>query len=56
MVALVGPAMAAVAQEFDLPWFEDSAALADWFWVQDWAGKTIFVKGSRGNQLERLLT
>lgn len=54
-VILTGPAMQAVAAEFDRPWFADSALLAAWFWEQDWADKTIFVKGSRGNQLERLL-
>lgn len=54
-VILVGQDMADVAREFDRPWFADSVALADWFWSQDWTGKTVFVKGSRGNQLERLL-
>jgi UDP-N-acetylmuramoyl-tripeptide--D-alanyl-D-alanine ligase len=54
-VVLIGPAMAAAAQEFDRPWFADSEALSAWFWQQDWAGMTVFVKGSRGNRLERLL-
>ncbi|MEM6769216.1 MAG: UDP-N-acetylmuramoyl-tripeptide--D-alanyl-D-alanine ligase [Bacteroidota bacterium] len=54
-VLLVGTAMEAVAAEFNRPWFADSKALADWFWRQDWTGKTVFVKGSRGNKLERLL-
>ena len=54
-VLLTGEAMAAAAKEFDRPWFEDSAALNDWFWEQNWNGKTVFVKGSRGNKLERLL-
>ena len=44
-----------VAREFDRPWFADSTALAAWFWQQNWDGKTVFVKGSRGNRLERLL-
>ena len=54
-VLLVGPAMAETAREFGRPWFKDSAELSEWFWRQSWAGKTIFVKGSRGNKLERLL-
>ncbi|MFT5998971.1 MAG: UDP-N-acetylmuramoyl-tripeptide--D-alanyl-D-alanine ligase [Neolewinella sp.] len=54
-VVLVGPAMAAAAREFDRPWFADSEALNAWFWQQDWADITVFVKGSRGNRLERLL-
>lgn len=55
-VVLVGTAMEAAAREFDRPWFADSASLAAWFWQQDWSGTTVFVKGSRGNRLERLLT
>lgn len=55
-VLLVGPAMEAAAKEFNRPWFEGSTALAEWFWKQRWSGKTVFVKGSRGNQLERILT
>lgn len=54
-VLLVGAAMQEVAREFDRPWFVDSSQLATWFWKQDWTGKTVFVKGSRGNQLEQLL-
>ena len=54
-VILVGSATESVAREFDRPWFPDSQALAAWFWRQDWAGKTVFVKGSRGNRLEKLL-
>lgn len=54
-VLLVGNAMKAAATEFDRPWFPDSTAIAAWFWKQDWKGKTIFVKGSRGNRLEKLL-
>ena len=54
-VVLTGPAMEAPAREFDRPWFANSTALAEWFWGRDWTGKTIFVKGSRGNKLERLL-
>lgn len=54
-VLLVGKAMEAVADEFNRPWFADSQQLATWFWRQNWAGKTVFVKGSRGNQLEKLL-
>lgn len=54
-VLLTGAAMAAAATEFSRPWFPDSAALTDWFWQQNWDGKTVFVKGSRGNKLERLL-
>lgn len=54
-VIFVGAEMEAVAREFDRPWFADSKSLATWFWKQSWAGKTIFVKGSRGNKLEELL-
>lgn len=54
-VLLTGEAMEKVAKEFDRPWFKDSTALSEWFWKQDWSGKTVFVKGSRGNKLERLL-
>lgn len=54
-VLLVGDAMAAAAGEFDRPWFKDSTALRKWFWKQEWSGKTVFVKGSRGNRLEALL-
>ena len=54
-VLLVGPALKHVAREFNRPWFADSAALAEWFWARDWSGQTVFVKGSRGNRLERLL-
>ncbi|NJB86997.1 UDP-N-acetylmuramoyl-tripeptide--D-alanyl-D-alanine ligase [Lewinella marina] len=54
-VLLVGREMAEVAREFDRPHFADSGQLAEWFWQQEWAGKKVFVKGSRGNRLERLL-
>ncbi|MEM9261243.1 MAG: cyanophycin synthetase, partial [Bacteroidota bacterium] len=54
-VVLVGSAMKAVAEEIERPWFADSDQLAKWFWRQDWTGKTVFVKGSRGNRLEQLL-
>ncbi|MEL7163568.1 MAG: cyanophycin synthetase, partial [Bacteroidota bacterium] len=54
-VLLVGPAMKPVAEEFSRPWFPDSTALHAWFWGEDWSGKTVFVKGSRGNRLEALL-
>ncbi|WP_116128069.1 UDP-N-acetylmuramoyl-tripeptide--D-alanyl-D-alanine ligase [Lewinella sp. IMCC34183] len=54
-VLLVGAEMEDVAREFDRPHFVDSRLLAEWFWAQDWSGKRIFVKGSRGNRLERLL-
>jgi UDP-N-acetylmuramoyl-tripeptide--D-alanyl-D-alanine ligase len=54
-VILVGQEMKNVAREFDRPWFENSSQLAAWFWDQDWSGKTVFVKGSRGNKLEQLL-
>lgn len=55
MVVLVGEAMREVAGEFNRPWFPDSLSLKEWFRGQDWAGKTVFVKGSRGNRLEVLL-
>lgn len=55
-VILVGQEMKDVAREFDRPWFANSQQLSAWFWDQNWAGKTIFVKGSRGNKLEALLT
>ncbi|MCP9237514.1 UDP-N-acetylmuramoyl-tripeptide--D-alanyl-D-alanine ligase [Lewinella sp. JB7] len=54
-VLLVGAEMKSVAEEFERPYFTSSTELADWFWRQDWSGKTIFVKGSRGNRLEALL-
>jgi len=54
-VVLTGEAMADAAKEFDRPWFKSSTELSDWFWEQNWTGKTVFVKGSRGNKLERLL-
>ncbi len=54
-VILVGGAMESVAKEFDRPWFSDSDQLTAWFWQQNWEGKTVFVKGSRGNKLEKLL-
>lgn len=54
-VVLVGEGMQAVAAEFARPWFANSTELAKWFWAQDWSGKTVFVKGSRGNRLEQLL-
>ncbi len=55
-VLLVGEEMAPVAREFDRPYFRNSEALAEWFWTQEWAGKQVFVKGSRGNKLEKLLS
>lgn len=54
-VLLVGEEMAEVAAEFDRPHFTDSSTLAEWFWRQDWRQRVVFVKGSRGNRLERLL-
>jgi UDP-N-acetylmuramoyl-tripeptide--D-alanyl-D-alanine ligase len=52
---LVGNELREVAREFDRPHFADSRQLTDWFWSQDWSGKRVFVKGSRGNKLEVLL-
>ena len=54
-VLLVGEEMKAVAREFERPYFDSSQQLAAWFWQQDWSGRRVFVKGSRGNKLERLL-
>ena len=54
-VLLLGKEMEAVAREFGRPYFDDSRQLAEWFWQQDWSGRRVFVKGSRGNKLERLL-
>ncbi|NJC26581.1 UDP-N-acetylmuramoyl-tripeptide--D-alanyl-D-alanine ligase [Neolewinella antarctica] len=54
-VVFVGEAMREPAREFQRPWFADSFGLTDWFWQQDWSGRTVFVKGSRGNKLERIL-
>lgn len=54
-VVLVGEAMQEAAREFERPWFPNSIALTEWFWGQDWSGRTVFVKGSRGNKLEQLL-
>jgi UDP-N-acetylmuramoyl-tripeptide--D-alanyl-D-alanine ligase len=54
-VLLVGDQMRDTAREFDRPHFADSTALRDWFWAEQWEGKQVFVKGSRGNRLERLL-
>ncbi|PPK84666.1 UDP-N-acetylmuramoyl-tripeptide--D-alanyl-D-alanine ligase [Neolewinella xylanilytica] len=55
IVLLVGEEMKPVALELGRPHFADVRALAEWFWAQDWSGKKIFVKGSRGNKLEGLL-
>ena len=54
-VVLVGRVMRAAAAEFGWPWFADVAALKEWFWNQRWENRRVFVKGSRGNRLERLL-
>lgn len=54
-VILVGEAMQEVAREFDRPWFANSKTLSTWFWLQDWTGKVVFVKGSRGNKMENLI-
>ena len=54
-VLLVGEQMEAVAREFDRPYFADSEVLRQWFWQQHWKDREVFVKGSRGNHLERLL-
>ena len=54
-VVLVGAQMEAVAREFNRQWFPNSETLKEWFYGQNWDGRTVFVKGSRGNQLERLL-
>ena len=55
-IVLVGPAMEASAFKYGCPWFADSQELATWFWQLNWSNRTIFVKGSRGNRLERLLS
>lgn len=54
-VLLVGEEMRDAARELGRPHFPDVDALGAWFWEQDWTGKKVFVKGSRGNKLERLL-
>ena len=54
-IVLVGPAMEASAVKYGCPWFVDSQELSDWFWGLSWQDRTIFVKGSRGNRLERML-
>ncbi|WP_232830184.1 UDP-N-acetylmuramoyl-tripeptide--D-alanyl-D-alanine ligase [Lewinella sp. IMCC34191] len=54
-VLLLGSEMEPVARELGRPHFADVSSLADWFWQQDWTGKKVFVKGSRGNKLEKLL-
>lgn len=54
-VLLVGDELLPVATEFDRPHFADSSRLAEWFWNREWSGRRVFVKGSRGNRLERLL-
>ncbi|MGB3798375.1 MAG: cyanophycin synthetase, partial [Lewinella sp.] len=54
-VLLVGNEMEPVAKELGRPHFTDVTSLAEWFWQQDWNGKKVFVKGSRGNKLEKLL-
>ena len=54
-VLLVGNEMREPATELGRPHFPDTEALAAWFWEQDWSGKRVFVKGSRGNRLEKLL-
>lgn len=52
---LVGPAYATAASELGITHFPDVAALAAWFWQQDWSDATVLLKGSRGVGLERLL-
>ena len=54
-VVLVGEAMREAAREFDRPHFATAALLKAHFWQQDWTGKRVFIKGSRGNRLEQLL-
>ncbi len=54
-VLLVGDEMKAVGLELGRPHFADVDALSGWFWQQEWSGKKVFVKGSRGNKLERLI-
>lgn len=54
-IALVGPTYAAVGQALGLPHFADVAALANWFWQQELQGYNVFLKGSRGIKLEKVL-
>ena len=54
-VVLVGEGHRQAARELEYLWFADTEELAGWFWQQDWTGRTVFVKGSRGNKLEGLL-
>jgi UDP-N-acetylmuramoyl-tripeptide--D-alanyl-D-alanine ligase len=54
-VILVGPAFAATAERLGLRYFPDTAALKEWFWQQDWRGRFVLLKASRGVALEGVL-
>ncbi|MEM6396750.1 MAG: UDP-N-acetylmuramoyl-tripeptide--D-alanyl-D-alanine ligase [Bacteroidota bacterium] len=54
-IVLVGKAFESVAERLDLKFFADSVSLSNWFWAQNWAAHFVFVKGSRGVALEKLL-
>lgn len=54
-LVLVGPAFQTVAEQLGLPYFAKSQSLSDWFWIQDRKKHLVFVKGSRGVALEKLL-
>lgn len=53
-VVLIGSGFAAAAEAERLLFFEDVAALRDWFWSQSWENTHFLLKGSRGMQLEKL--
>ncbi len=54
-VVLVGPHFGAAARALHLPHFSDSAQLRSWFDEQDWKDYFIFLKGSRGMRMERVV-
>lgn len=53
-VVLIGSGFASAAEAEGLLFFEDVAALRDWFWSQSWENTHFLLKGSRGMQLEKL--
>ncbi len=54
-VVFVGREFQAAAEAFACRHFPDVAALKAWFDARNYQGRHILIKGSRGNQLEKLL-
>jgi len=52
---LVGEEFRTVAEELDIQHFDNALSLRPWFQTQDFKGKLILIKGSRGIGLERIL-